>query len=382
MSFSASSAVQSCSKGRVITMTASRRLLAVAALASMPAMAHAQGGVLLQGVADVELWKTDAGSALLARNEGRAAMLGRLHLWGAWEPVAGLALYAMGEVEGGPAEGHTELELDQAGVRWTRSRALVADAGILTSPVGTFGNRRLSNRNPLIGAPDGYPVTYPLGAQLSGAVRMVDWRAAVVSLPVTRDGYTPAPSAAARPAAGIGITPTTGVRLGASWTAGPYLNCDIPTAMLAGQEWKRYGQTVASLDLQASRGYVELWAEAGRSAYEVPGLARPVRGVAGYVETRYTFTPRWYVAARAERNDYPYIELEDGAWEATTTDVRNLEAGIGFRPSSHQLVKATWRRDHWRVSPALREFLPDGHAIAVQFSQSFDVLGLADQLRR
>ena len=356
--------------------------LLIAAIAFMPSVAHAQGGVLLQGVADVELWKTDAGSALLARNDGRAAFLGRVHLWGAWEPVAGLALYAMAEAEGGPAEEHAELEVDQAGVRWTRSRALVADAGILTSPVGTFGNRRLSNRNPLVGAPDGYPVTYPLGLLLSGNARMVDWRAAVVSLPVTSEDYTPEPDAAPRPALGVGFTPATGLRFGASWTAGPYLNCDVPSALLAGRDWKGYGQRVAAIDLQASRGYVELWAEAGRSAYEVPGRARPVRGVAGYVETRYTFTPRWYAAARAERNDYPYIQLRDGAWLATATDMRNLEAGVGFRPSSHQLLKLTWRRDHWRVAPEMRDILPDGYAVAVQFSQTFDVLGIAEQVRR
>ena len=352
----------------------------LAATVLVPTLTQAQGA-LLQGIADVELWKTDARSALLARNEGKAAMLGRVHLWGAWEPVAGLTFHALGEAEGGPAEEHTELEVDQAGVRWTRSRTLVADAGILTSPVGTFGARRMSTRNPLIGAPDGYPVTYPLGAQLSGVVRMLDWRAAVVSLPVTNDEYTPAPSAAARPAAGVGITPTTGVRIGASWTAGPYLNRDIPSSLLAGRDWKRYGQRIAAVDVQASRGYLEVWAEAGRSAYEVPGRARAMRGVAGYVESRYTFTPRWYVAARAERNDYPYIAIEDGAWEASSSDVRNVEAGVGFRPSSHQLVKATWRRDQWRVAPALRAYLPDGHAIAVQFSQAFDVLTIVDRAR-
>ena len=361
-------------------MSIARHILAVAALALAPSLARAQGGAMLQGVADVELWKTDAGSRLLARNDGRAAWLGRVHLWGAWEPVLGLTFYALGEVEGGPAEGHSEVAVDQAGVRWTRSSAFVADAGIINSPVGAFAARRLSTRNPLIGSPDGYPVTYPLGLQLSGAGRVLDWRVAVVSLPVTHESYMPAPGAAARPAAGVGITPTTGLRIGASWTAGPYLNGDLTSALLAGEDWASYGQQVAAIDVQASRGYLEVWAEAGRSSYELPTVARPLRGVAGYAETRYTFSPRWYVAARAERNDYPYVEAVDDAWEVTSADVRNVEAGFGFRPSSHQLLKVTWRRDQWHVAPELRAYLPAGHAIAVQFSQAFDVLAIADRM--
>jgi hypothetical protein len=137
------------------------------------------------------------------------------------------------------------------------------------------------------------------------------------------------------------------------------------------------------VDLQASRGWLELWAEGARSAYDVPGYARPVRGIAGYVEARWTFTPRLYAAARAERNDYPFVEQrEDGTLTATTTDLRDVEAGLGFRPAASQLVKLTWRRDRWNVAPEVRPFLPDGYAVALQFSQSFDVMDLVDRARR
>jgi hypothetical protein len=361
------------------------------ASACAPTLAGAQPGVLLQGVADVELWKTDARSALLARNDGRVAPLGRLHLWGAVELPAGLTLYALGEVEGGPATDETEVEVDQAGVRWARRRALVLDAGIINTPVGAFVGRRLSNRNPLVGAPDAYPVTYPLGAQLSGAGTIgrflaVDWRAAVVSLPVTNEQYTPEhPGARARPAVGAGITPLTGLRIGASWTAGSYLERDTPAGYLdAGRRWHAYDQRVYALDLQASRGYAELWAEVARTEYDVPKRGAPLEGTAGYVEARWTFTPRLYVAARAERNLYPFIQPLDDVndWIASATDLRDLEAAIGFRPSPGRIVKLSWRRDNWVVDDALRDILPNGYAVAMQLSQSFDVLDLVDRARR
>ena len=380
-------------RARMVTFRLVRRAIVYAgavcatlavAQSATPRAANAQASILLQGVADLELWKTDAKSVLLSRASGDVAPLGRVHLWSAVELPGSLTLYAMGEGIAGRAAGGSEVELEQAGVRWARTRRAIFDAGIITSPVGAFAGRRLSNRNPLVGAPDAYPVTYPLGAQLSGAMGIVDYRAAVVSLPVTHEGYTPEPGKRARPALGLGITPVVGLRVGASWTAGSYLaKSTIAPSLDAGHTWSDYDQRIAAVDLAASRGYLELWAEAARASYDVPLRAHPVQGTAAYVEARWTFTPRLYAAARAERNDYPFIEPDDrGGWTATTTDLRDAEAGIGFRPAASQLVKLTVRRDSWHVAPALREFLPNGYAVALQFSQSFDVMELLDRARR
>ncbi|HEX6252273.1 MAG TPA: hypothetical protein VFZ56_12695, partial [Gemmatimonadaceae bacterium] len=37
--------------------------------------------VAVEALADIELWETDDSSRLLARNDGRALLAGRLHLW-------------------------------------------------------------------------------------------------------------------------------------------------------------------------------------------------------------------------------------------------------------------------------------------------------------
>ena len=57
---------------------------AVAAVTTAQA-AKAQGAILVQGIADAELWKTDSAFILLTRNGGRPSFLGRVHLWGAAE---------------------------------------------------------------------------------------------------------------------------------------------------------------------------------------------------------------------------------------------------------------------------------------------------------
>lgn len=340
--------------------------------------------VLLQGIADGEFWSTDTMSTLLRRNDGTPGVMGRLQLWGAIEPARGLVFYAYGLGERGAACPTPETELEQAGVRYTASRALVIDAGKITSLIGEFSNRRFSTRNPLIGEPDAYPVQYPIGVQLAGVVRAVDYALAVVNLPFYHSGYTPEPSEAWRPVMRVGVTPFIGTRIGMSYTEGPYLRDDYTAAALQQQDWKRYRQRVGAVDVSASVGYLELNGEAGFSRYEVPSHADPVEGYAYYGEAKYTVTPRFFVAARLERNDYPFIDHFAGpnVWVATRTDFHNEEFGFGYRLTASRLLKASYRTDKWHVNPSNAAFVrPGGRALAVQLSQSFDVMDWLDRAR-
>jgi hypothetical protein len=359
------------------------RLAAVAATALLAAAprAGAQGAIVVQGVADAEFWNSDARSVMLTRNHGRPGALGRVNLWGAAELGSRLVVYAAGTGEGGRARAEdegAEWYTDMAGVRFTWSEALVVDAGKMAHPVGAFAARRYSSRNPLIGVPDGYPVQYPYGVQLSGARGRVDYRAAMVSLPVSHEGYLPEPASAARPAIGAGYTPTTGVRLGASATWGPYLNDELPATLLGGRSWRAYTQRIGALDAQVSRGYLELRGELAAARYDVPGdasaAARAVHGLTYYAEGRYTLTPRLFVAARAERNDYAFVAPASAtAWIATPTDMHNAELGAGWRLDRRTLLKASVRADRWDVPPQMRGILGNGAAVALQLSRTFDV---------
>jgi len=369
---------------RRLVVTASRRALlgiaiTVAGTATTPA-AKAQSAILIQGIADAEALKTDSGSVLLTRNGGRPSFLGRMNLWGAAGLGRHVVIYAAGTMETGSArdESGTEWYTELAGVRYTRSNAFVVDAGKIQPVVGTFAARRYSTRNPLIGIPDGYPLQYPLGVQASGASGPFDYRAAVVSLPVQHEGYTPEPTPTPRPAIGAGFTPAIGARIGVSATWGPYLNRDLAPTLLAGRSWRAYSEGIYAADAQLSRGYLELHGELARSTYEVPdGEAgiKTVRGLTYYAEAKYTLTPRFFAAGRFERNDYPYIQpISDVAWVANPTNMYNGEAGLGYRLTSRALLKASVRSDRWDVPPEMRSFLGNGTALALQWSQSFDVV--------
>jgi hypothetical protein len=356
---------------------ATLRLVAVLGALSVAGVSQAQTRAMLLGAVDAELWDTDTSSNLLSRNAGRASTLGRLTLWGAMQPHPRLVLYGLAESQFGSAVDSAHHRVEQAAIRYTISSRAVLDAGKITMPLGTFSARRFSWRNPLIGTPDAYPVLYPYGVTVSGAAASLDYRAGVVSLPMTHEDYSPAPSHAARPVIGIGITPFIGVRLGLGYTWGPYLNDTLTSTQLDGRKWSSYQQRVLVADLAASYGYFELFAEAGASAYDVPRTAEPVEGLAYFVEGKYTFTPRVFVALRLERNDYPFIRpVSPTFWVARKTDFHNEELGVGYRIGASTLVKVSYRQDLWHVDAGNAAFVrPGGRAFAVQLSQRFDLLG-------
>lgn len=364
-----------------------RLLLPLAAallLAVRATPARAQGGWLLQGVLDAELWKTDSASALLARNGGRPGALARVDLWGAVEPLRDVILFGeiLGETGSGRDEPGSEIYLDQLGVRYTPSESFTIEAGRVRHPVGLFSTRRLSFRNPMVSAPDGYAGVYPSGVVVSGTLSRVDYRAGMISLPLTREGYVPEAGEQYRPAIGLGVTPVVGVRIGMSASVGSYLNAGIPTAQLAGREWCDWRQRIAAVDVQLSRGYVELDAEAVHASYEVPG-GSPIAGASGYVEGKYTVTPRVYVATRVERNDYPYIaERDGGGWIAVRSAFSDAEVAGGYRPAAATLLKLAVRREYRTPSPNPGAPQANGYAVALQLSQQFDVADLARSLRR
>ena len=359
-------------------------LLGVALVLTPPAAGAQRGGTIaMQGLADVELWATDSASPLLTRNAGRPSALGRLRLWSVAEPWGGVVLFAQGQLEGGTAraeEERMEVYLERAGLRIAPSRVFMLEGGKIPHPIGTFASRQLSSRNPLIGTPDGYPVQYPLGVSVSGATDRVDYRAALVSLPISHESYMPDPSSRYRPAVGGGVTPTAGVHVGVSATWGPYLNETLSTALLRGRRWDSFRQRLVAVDAEVSRGYLETHAELARSSYDIPQRDGTLAGLTYYLEGKYTIAPRVYVAARYERNEYPYVQpVSDSSWVARTTNLYNGEAGVGYRLSAARLLKVTYRTDQWRVDPTTRLFLRDGRALAMQVSQAFDVGDMLDR---
>jgi len=328
----------------------------------------------VEGLFDAENWNSNGASRLLSVNGDHDAGLGRVRLFVVGEFRDGFQGFLSGRAEGGAATGddESESEIEQALLRYTwPGRRLAIEGGKLLTPVGDFPRRYLSSRNPLIGAPGGYGVDYPYGVRLSGGVGMFDYTAAVIDKPIVNESWVPPADSSPRPAVALGITPTVGLRVGAFATEGPYLGRDTEPFLSAGEHWRDYRQVLYGLDLQFSRGYFELNGQLDRSLYEVPGLP-DTRGLAWYLEPKYTFTPRLFAALRYERNEYAFVRpLSPGSWIGRPATYAALEAGVGYRFLPRLIVKASWRRDHWYEQDSA--FFPDGSVLAVQVSYGFDV---------
>jgi hypothetical protein len=338
--------------------------------------ARGQDWLLAQTIVDGEMWATDSGSRMLSVNDGHPAPAGRaqLFLGAAAGPVQ---LLFMGEVEheaGAEEDEEFEFDYDLLTLRFVASPLAVIDVGRFPTPIGAFANRRFSTINPLIGMPDMYSVTYPWGVELSGTAARIDYRAAIVNLPATREGYTPDPSPRLRPALGAGFTPVPELRIGGSATWGSYLNDTLTAVIPAGSSWTDYAQRILAFDTRFSRGYFELHGELAFSRYDVPTKTATADGTAYYLEAKQTWTPRFFTAVRGERNDYPFIRPVSATnWIARNAVAYNAELGVGFRATREILLKASYRGVWYDVDPSVSATFPDGYALAVQFSYNADI---------
>jgi len=364
-----------------------RRLPAIlAALLAMPALAAPPDRLLFRGLADATFMDTDDGSRLLSENGGDPAGDLNLRLWLGGDLGAGFQAILVGLGSGGKAsaEGKADANLEQAFLRWTSTGSvrLTVDAGRIVTPYGNFSRRYLSSANPLIGTPDGYGVSYPIGAVVTGSVSRFDYRVGVTDSPLVNEKYVPTPGEAYRPGLEIGFTPMIGLRFGAYATGGPYLGPAIAASLPAGEGWRSFEQRVAAVNCEFSRGHFALNAEYAASDYEVPTATSRSKGRLWFVEPAYAWTPRLFTALRLEANDYPYIApISSSFWIAQNAQFRDLEIGLGWRFSRGLLVKGSYRFDRWRVDESLRPLLPDGHAVALQISYAFDVLSWFDAPR-
>lgn len=338
----------------------------------------------VEALFDGEMWKTDAGSVLLARNAGRPAPEGRVHGWLAYSLAPNLELASVAAVETGYAEtGRASVYLEMLELRYTPHRFLGIHVGKMVSPMGTFGARHFSNVNPLVGQPDLYPPQYPWGAIVVGAVGPFDYRAGAVSLPTVNPRYSPEAGHRLRPVGGAGLTLGPSLHLGVSLTQGPYLGSALATLVPDGTSWQDYGQTVQAADLRYSMGYFDTHAEAAWSSYEVPGMKEPVRGFGWYDEMRVTLSPRVFAALRYEDFKYAFIGVfPPNYWVGAETVERNVEVGVGYRMNEDALLKISYRRDFWpgEAAPGAPP-MPDGSALAVQMSYHLDVSELLTRRR-
>ena len=147
----------------------------------------------------------------------------------------------------------------------------------------------------------------------------------------------------------VAVRPVVGLVLGASAARGGYVSEDVPASAAA----KDLDQIAFGGDVEYSRDYWLVRSEMIWGRWRVPFAAAPPEGdtvsaLGAWVEGRYRLSPRWYVAARADRLAFSDITgtLFGGQptpWEASVT---RYEAGGGCYIRRNVVARATVQWNH------------------------------------
>ncbi len=277
-------------------------------------------------------------------------------------------------------------------------------AGLIPNPVGLWGQRTYSDKNPLIGVPlmyayhaalspgpdqtdlddlfssrgrghaiHGLPIIYDAcwntGIDLFGSAGPFDWSIAALSGAVSAPAIQPekkTPQLTSK----LSFVPSPALLVSGFGFAGPYqasFSIDSEIAYggaSAGQESAEdYMNLGAGIGINFASGYLELLTEIVWSRWEHP-VYHDLDAASAYLDARLKFAPQWYVAGRIETMRFSRINFGDlrGSqhWDYP---VDRIEFGIGHRIDSSVLLKL--------VSQIIRsgeaDFLDD-EIVAVQLS--------------
>lgn len=314
------------------------------------------------------------------------------------DAFAGARWYAAVEVRAERAEsradGEVSVRVEQAFLRWSPfgGDRLAVQAGQFVTPFGSYPQRHHTPADPFIrpplpydyrtmvsaarvpggpaaflgwkdapevhrheGAPPVWAAPYPSGVMLMARAGPVDARAAVLNTAPSAERrhwrFRPGEQAPSL-AAAIGIEPLAGVRLGASYHRGPYLQSDAAGAPLPeGRGWDDYDQELVSLDAAFACGPVEARVEAVFDRWEVPNVSSNVRDVSGSAEAKVRLSASLYVAGRAGVIGFGSVDAGTRREEWDYSAART-ELAAGVRLGRNTELRAEYLRLHTEAPPA------------------------------
>jgi len=152
----------------------------------------------------------------------------------------------------------------------------------------------------------------------------------------------------------VAVRPSPGWIVGASAARGAFVAGSAVASLAASVRDGSFTQRALGLDVEYSRAYWLVRAEAVFTAWRLPAIAaprldRPLGAAAISVEGRYKLIPALYVAARAEHLAFSAIQISDGPggrlpWDAPVT---RLELGGGYSLARNLRAKLAYQHN-WR----------------------------------
>jgi hypothetical protein len=259
-------------------------------------------------------------------------------------------------------------------------------AGKIPWPIGTYGPRTYSNKNPLIATPLMYqyhttllwweipPSADVLIANSGSGQYSIDYFGYPMGMgmPVVDDSYWDFGVAAmgsegpvqysmgitaGTPGWGntvqdensgktimgrIGLAPTPGLRFGVSGALGPYLVEGLNEQLAPGQNVNEFYQTLGMVDAEFATGHLELRAEGAWNTWQTPTVG-DLDVTTGYVEMKYSFPFGGFAAGRLDGMRFSEIEDSNGVKHPWDSNIARWEIGAGYRIDRNILTKLVYQ---------------------------------------
>ena len=268
-----------------------------------------------------------------------------LDLFAAVQLADGWSLRARPVVLRRSFDGAWQTQMYELAVRYERPGAVGVrvDVGQFVSPIGLAILENRPNRNPVVsqhstlylpvarfetGTPTTFLIaaSYPFGTQVTASAQKWDARAAVTdSSPIRGRPFfgDNKPPRMVNLIAGGGITPTIGLRLGASVATGSFAAAREVRDPSAGDRRASIVQVESDWSFGHTRiagEYLWTWREMASDTARADG---------GWIEATQTLGPRWFTAARYD-DQHTMWTSQPGLAERDET-YRRLETTVGFR---------------------------------------------------
>lgn len=254
-------------------------------------------------------------------------------------------------------------EIYQAALQHERIGAVSTrfELGYILSPIGLGMMDMRPDTNPTIaphlsylipmppferGAPSSMPIasSYPFGAQITATMRRIDVHAAALTSPPNRMFVFGAaqPNPTTRPVVivGGGITPRTGLRIGAGYADSTYARASEITAAARGDRRSR----LMTLEGDLAVNYTRITGEVAVNRLDTS--AGQVNATSWFVQGQQTLTARWFAAGRIEGANAPPSVI--GISEPR---LRVTEATVGYRLSPEFTLRGAYSTRRTYFSP-------------------------------
>ncbi|NIV98367.1 hypothetical protein GWN26_04125 [Candidatus Saccharibacteria bacterium] len=154
-------------------------------------------------------------------------------------------------------------------------------------------------------------------------------------------------SSAVQILARMSYNPFIGLNLATSVSWGSYLDKESVNSGLQdlGKSVEDFRQITAGVDVSYSIGHLVFYSEFILNRWQTPFIEEDLDALAFYVEGKYTFLTRFYIAGRFSQIDFMAIDDPsdidgDGQFrESWDHDIRQLELGLGYRINRNALFK-------------------------------------------